>query len=227
MPVIQAIYDSKIPIITAIGHETDFTLSDFVSDLRAPTPTAAAELATPNVFDIKEKIKENLEQIEYKVAQYFGQRKTELMYLDQRLDRLSPQVKLDLLKSDLKKNTIDLERNYLYQLENKKYRVETLKQVMKSPEDKIRSYKDRRENLYMRLLRNIESIQELKTYKFDILRNSLSALNPLMLMDKGFAVVSKGDRVITSVHDIEVNDQLNIRLKDGSVGASVTKKEVK
>jgi len=227
MPVIQAIYDSKIPIITAIGHETDFTLSDFVSDLRAPTPTAAAELATPNVFDIKEKIKENLEQIEYKVAQYFGQRKTELMYLDQRLDRLSPQVKLDLLKSDLKKNSIDLERNYLYQLENKKYRIESLKQTMKSPEDKIRSYKDRRENLYMRLFRNIESIQELKTYKFDILRNSLSALNPLMLMDKGFAVVSKGEKVITSIHDIEIKDQLNIRFKDGSVGATVTKKEVK
>ena len=227
MPVIQAIYDSKIPVITAIGHETDFTLSDFVSDLRAPTPTAAAELATPNVFDIKDKIQENLEQIEYKITQFFGQRKTELMYLDQRLDRLSPQVKLDILKSDLKKNKVDLERNYLYQLENKKYRVESLKQMMKSPEEKIRSYKDRRENLDLRLFRNIESIQELKIYKFDILRNSLNALNPLMLMDKGFAVVSKGDRVITSIHDIEINDQLNIRLKDGSVGASVIKKEVK
>jgi exodeoxyribonuclease VII large subunit len=227
MPVIQAIYDSKIPIITAIGHETDFTLSDFVSDLRAPTPTAAAELATPNIIDIKAKIKENLEQIEYKVAQYFGQRKTELMYLDQRLDRLSPQVKLDLLKSDLKKSSIDLERNYLYQLENKKYRIESFTQMMKSPEEKIRSYKDRRENLEMRLMRNIESIQELKNYKFDILRNSLHALNPLMLMDRGFAVVSKDDLVITSVHDIKLSDQLNIRLKDGSLGATVTKKEVK
>ena len=57
MPVIDAIYESKIPIITAIGHETDFTISDFVSDLRAPTPTAAAELATPNRSDLFLKLK--------------------------------------------------------------------------------------------------------------------------------------------------------------------------
>lgn len=226
MPVIQAIYDSKIPIITAIGHETDFTISDFVSDLRAPTPTAAAELATPNVVDIKIRIKENLEQIEYKVSQYFGQRKTELMYLDQRLDRLSPEMKLDQLKTDLKKYTIDLSRNYSYQLENKKYRIDTMKQMMRSPEEKIRSYQDRRENLLMRLSRNMESIRDLKIHQFDLLRNSLNALNPLMLMEKGFAVASIDEKVITSVHDININDQLSIRFKDGSIGAKVTKKEV-
>ncbi|MBU1142190.1 MAG: exodeoxyribonuclease VII large subunit [Firmicutes bacterium] len=227
MPVIQAIYDSKIPIITAIGHETDFTISDFVSDLRAPTPTAAAELATPNVVDIKLRIKENLEQIEYKVSQYFGQRKTELLYLDQRLERLSPQLKLEQLKTDLKKSTIDLERNFSYQLEYQKYRVDSMKQMMKSPEEKIKSYMERRENLEMRLIRNVESIQDLKTHKFDMLRTALNALNPLMLMEKGFAVASIGDQVITSVHHIKINDQLNIRFKDGSVGATVTKKEVK
>ncbi|MFH0766600.1 MAG: exodeoxyribonuclease VII large subunit, partial [Bacillota bacterium] len=70
MPVIQAIYDSKIPIITAIGHETDYTISDFVSDLRAPTPTAAAELATPNKEDLLLKISESIAQIEYKTSQY-------------------------------------------------------------------------------------------------------------------------------------------------------------
>ena len=226
MPVIQAIYDSKIPIITAIGHETDFTISDFVSDLRAPTPTAAAELATPNVVDIQLRIKENLEQIEYKVSQYFGQRKTELMYLDQRLERLSPQMKLEQLKTDLKKSTIDLERNFSYQLEHQKYRVDSMKQMMKSPEDKIKSYMERRENLEMRLIRNIESIKDLKNHKFDMLRTALNALNPLMLMEKGFAVASIGDQVITSVHQIKINDQLNIRFKDGSVGATVTKKEV-
>ncbi|MDO9629259.1 MAG: exodeoxyribonuclease VII large subunit [Acholeplasmataceae bacterium] len=224
MPVIQAIYDSRIPIITAIGHETDFTISDFVSDLRAPTPTAAAELATPNVIDIKEKIDEYLDQIVYKTAQYFGQRKTELIYLDQRLERLSPEMKLDQLKIDLSKKMIDLEKNYFYQLENKRYRIDSLNHMMKSPLDKIKSYIERRENLDLRLKRNIESIQDIKLHKFEILRTALGALNPLMMMDKGFAVVSKGDFVITSIKDIQVNDQLNIRFKDGSVGAKVTEK---
>ena len=226
MPVIQAIYDSKIPVITAIGHETDFTISDFVSDLRAPTPTAAAELATPNVIDIKLKIKENLEQIEYKVSQYFGQKKTELLYLDQRLERLSPEMKLELLKTNLSKNALDLLRNYQYQLENKKHRVDSIQQMMRSPEEKIRSYMDRRENLEMRLMRNIENIKDLKIHQFDLLRNSLNALNPLMLMEKGFALASIDDQVITSVHDIQVNDNLSVRFKDGSIQAKVTKKEV-
>ena len=225
MPVIQAIYDSKIPIITAIGHETDFTISDFVSDLRAPTPTAAAELATPNSQDLIQKIGEFTEQIEYRTAQFFGTKKTELVYLDQRLDRLSPSLKLDQLKNDLSRYSDQLSRNIINQFDFKKQKLEGLKNKLKRPDEKIRGYQEKQNNLFLRLERNIQMVAQRKNYQFDLLRSSLQSLNPLLMMDKGYAVVSKNDHVVTSVRDIEITDQLSIRFKDGTVGAKVTEKK--
>lgn len=225
MPVIQAIYDSHLPIITAIGHETDYTISDFVSDLRAPTPTAAAELATPNKPDLLLKIDESMAQIEYKIAQFFGEIKTRLVYLDQRLDRLSPDLKLDQLKMDLFRLESNLNRFMNYQVESKKHSVDQFRSMMKSPEQRILGLIEKRENLKMRLMRNIEEITQRKSYQFEIARSALGALNPLMLMDKGFAVVSKNDHVITSISMVDQGDLITIRLKDGTLGAKVTQKK--
>ncbi len=225
MPVIQAIYDSKIPIITAIGHETDFTISDFVSDLRAPTPTAAAELATPNKSDLLLKIDESVAQIEYRTAQVIGEIKTKLVYLDQRLDRLSPDIKLANLKVDLNRYQQNLNQYFLYQIETKIHLVDQLKNTLRSPEDRIKGLVEKRENLEMRLYRNIQELFQRKGYQFEILKTTLSALNPLMLMDKGFAVVTKNDQVITSVTQVETNQQVSIRLKDGSLDAKITQKK--
>lgn len=227
MPTIQAIYDSKIPIITAIGHETDYTISDFVSDLRAPTPTAAAELATPNTEDIVQKIKDAKEQIEYRTHQYFNQRKTELLYLDQRLERLSPEHKLEQLKIDLKRMELDLRKSIVYQLEHKKNKVDTFKNMMKSPDDKIKNYRERHGHLEQRLKQMIEQVAQRKTYQFELLRSTLNALNPLIMMDKGFALVTKDNQVMTSIEQIDLNDQIKIQLKDGTLGAKVTDKKEK
>jgi len=225
MPVIQAIYDSKIPIITAIGHETDYTISDYVSDLRAPTPTAAAELATPNKDDLVMKISESMDQINYRVAQVFGEIKTKLVYLDQRLDRLSPEIKLSNLKTDLQRNELNLHQLMKYQLESKRNQIDQFKHQMKSPEERIKGLIEKRENLEMRLLRNIEQIQSRKSYQFEILKTALSALNPLALMDKGFAVISKDNHVITSISQIEIDQKISIRLKDGKLDAKIINKE--
>jgi len=225
MPVIQAIYDSKIPIITAIGHETDFTLSDFVSDLRAPTPTAAAELATPNKNDLIIRIDESVTQIEYRTAQFFGDIRTKLVYLDQRLDRLSPEIKLENLKVDLNRYQQNLNQYFLYQLESKTNSVNQLKNSLKSPEDRIKGLIEKRENLDIRLYRNIQELFHKKGYQFEILKTALSALNPLMLMDKGFAVVTHNDQVITSIAQVELNQDVTIRLKDGRLDAKIIKKK--
>lgn len=225
MPVIQAIYDSKIPVITAIGHETDFTLSDFVSDLRAPTPTAAAELATPNKNDLLIKLEEALAQIEYRIAQIIGEIKTNLVYLDQRLDRLSPDVKLANLKIDLHRYQQNLNQYMLYQLEAKTHLVDQYKNTLRSPEDRIKGLVEKRENLELRLYRNIQELFQRKGYQFEIQKAALSALNPLMLMDKGFAVVTMNNQVITSIAQVETNQEVSIRLKDGSLDAKIIGKK--
>jgi len=225
MPVIEAIYQSEIPVITAIGHETDFTISDFVSDLRAPTPTAAAELATPNKIDLNLKLKEYEEQMSYRLSLVFSSRKTELLYLDQRLDRLSPEHKLDQLHETLNRYRTDLNKNILNLFESKKYNISKLSDTLRSPVDRLRRYEEFNEQLQIRLHKGYQSLMDVKTSKFDLYRAKLETLNPLSVMDKGFAVISKDKKVLTSVKQLNVDDQIELRLKDGRAVAEI--KEIK
>jgi exodeoxyribonuclease VII large subunit len=224
--VIDAIYNSKIPIITAIGHETDYTLSDFVSDLRAPTPTAAAELATPNKIDLLEKINESINQIEYKINEYFNTRKRELVFIDQRLDMLSPNEKLRQLKINIDQYQENLYRNYLHLINHNQHLLENISTRIRNPLDIIKNYFEKLKNIDEKIAKNIHQIIDYKNYRFDKYRSNLNALNPLALMDKGFGVITKNDQIVTSIHDIDVDDLINLRLKDGSVDTKVIRKKV-
>ena len=221
MPVIEAIYQSNIPIITAIGHETDFTISDFVSDLRAPTPTAAAELATPNQDDLIDNIDKLISDMRYKIIQSFEHKKRELLYLDQRMDRVTPHQKLDELHNDLDRLTNDLSKVFHYQLEQGKQKVDNLSRSLKSPLDRISQLMEKRLVLTERLRDNMQSTIDRKMYQFHVQTSTLEAMNPLKLMDKGFAVIEKDQHVITSIKDVKIDDEINIRLKDGRMKAIV------
>ena len=225
MPVIDAIYHSEIPIITAIGHETDFTISDFVSDLRAPTPTAAAELATPNKEDLISDIKQMESEMTYKIRQLFDAKKRDLLYLDERMDRVTPYQKLERLHLDLTKMTKDLSRAFIFTLEDKKHQHEMMMRQIKSPEERIQTLFDRHNELKEKLNRYMSSVMDKKAYLFNVLTTQLEGMNPLKLMDKGFAVIEKDHQVITSVHDVKLHDQIDIRLKDGRIKAIVEDKK--
>ena len=118
--VAMAIFDSQIPIISAVGHEIDFTIADFVADMRAATPTAAAELATPSIDVLKENIKYNIDYMNKVLKQKFDNMKLYVNNMDRRLDALSPM-------NTLKNNKVLLDQykkrlNILFQsvLNNKK-----------------------------------------------------------------------------------------------------------
>src|SRR5690554_6613126 len=113
--VVVAIHQSKIPVITAIGHETDTTLADYVSDLRAPTPTAAAELATPNMTDILKEIKDKINLSYYYMAEKLKNYRQMMMNLDERLQLSSPVNKLETEK----KQVVNLVNNLQYFYKNK------------------------------------------------------------------------------------------------------------
>lgn len=224
---IEAIYQSKIPIITAIGHETDYTISDFVGDLRAPTPSAAAELATPNKSDLLDKIDDYKYQTKKQFQIYLEKLNTSLLYLDQRLDRLSPTSKLEELKKNLERFNMDLDKQFRYILDDKKQKVLYLTDRVKNPMDKINYLKEKQAQLDYLLYQHMNSILLSKQSSFESLTKALNALSPLRLMDKGYAVIKRDKNILTTIKDIEVNDEIEIELKDGYVYTEVKRKKEK
>lgn len=99
--VAMAIYNSEIPIISAVGHEVDFTIADFVADKRAATPTAAAEIATPSVDNLKEYITQSVGRITHNIGVILNYKKTQIMHLDRSLDNLKPTAKLQNMRKEL------------------------------------------------------------------------------------------------------------------------------
>ena len=122
--VAEAIFNSKIPIISAVGHETDFTIADFVSDLRAPTPTAAAELATPNSKEIISKIIENSKRIRRRLYEKIDENTIKIHNLEKRLDVSSPKNLIVKRYENLKILKMNLSKYFKQIIDNKRYKYE-------------------------------------------------------------------------------------------------------
>ena len=178
--VAREVFKSKIPIISAVGHETDFTICDFVSDMRAPTPSAAAEIATPD-----------LSQVYYK-----------LNNIRDRMNRsLNNQVILDNEKLI---NTFDKINNY-----TKNYIIRDKVIQLDQIYDKISS----------RLEQNLETSKEKLSKKAAILHH----ISPLATISRGYSIVEKNNKVINSIEVVDINEDINIILKDGSLECNINK----
>jgi len=214
-------------VITAIGHETDFTISDFASDLRAPTPTAAAELATPNQVELKGAIDDYLADLRFRIHQYFDRAKTNLLYLDQKLEKLSPEHRVHELKDKITRAQKDLDRQFFYQLDRRTISLTALVQQLRNPHERILSLKSRNQDLETKLKSVFERIIEGKTHTYRLYTQAMQNLNPLALMARGYAVVSKDGVVITSVQEVRIDEEVSIHLKDGSLDTKIIRKREK
>ncbi len=222
--VVVAIYESKIPIITAIGHETDTTLSDYAGDLRAPTPTAAAELATPNVTDLLLDLKEKQRLISYYINDIIKTAQKQLLNLDERLYVSNPKSKATQIKQHISQLESRLQQNYKVQLNDKTYKISLLKSLIQSPKDLLKSSTQRVKELDYRLDKSYENKIVTQTYRLQSLTETLKAINPLSVMDRGFALTKKGSHVITTVKDVLIDDIIDIELKDGKIKTKVLEK---
>ncbi len=225
--VVVAIHQSLIPVITAIGHETDTTLADYVSDLRAPTPTAAAELATPNITDILKKIKDATDLSYYYMSERIKNYRQMLLNLDERLQVSSPMSKLDNEKQSI--NNLFYKLDYLYKskLNDHLHHIKLLTQSLLSPNIKLERYKDRSQELTSRLHSNYVQAIDNKTYKYQTMLSKLEGLDPLKIMQRGFSLTTKNHKVVTSIDEINIDDQLSIQYKDGKADVKVIAKEGK
>lgn len=199
--VARAIYDSKVPIISAVGHEVDFTIADFVADLRAPTPTAAAELAVPNMSDLKN-------------------------YIDQISIRLNESIykKVNYLKLylDSLKNSFVI-KNPMIMYENKKQNLDLintkLNDLMLGKVDKYKNEIEKIKKSYV--LINPKFLYKDKIIDLKNIIDKLELLNPLNILSRGYSITYFNDKALKSIKGISKDTILNIRLKDGFIETKV------
>lgn len=199
--VARAIYNSRIPIISGVGHEIDFTISDFVADLRAPTPTGAAMLAVPDIEEVRRYFKNTLDKCNNSIVtilnnctQTFLKYKTNYILnnpmklyeiQEQKLDTLYDRLNISL-RNTLMSSSILLER-----------------------------YK----NHY--IIKNPMVLFEDKKNKLEHLKTKAELLNPNNILDKGYSIVYKDNKVVKDITTLSKDDNINIMVKDGSINAKV------
>ena len=199
--VARAIYNCKIPVISAVGHEVDFTISDFVADARAPTPTGAAVMAVPDVNDIKFKIVQLRNRLNKNINDKIMQKRTKLNHVSEKQIFKNPEsiyeiksMTLDNLVTKLEfssKNIIAENRNKLIELKNKN--------IMKNPDEILRKKKEP-------YLRNVDK---------------LTVLNPLLTLKRGYTLTKAEGKVVSSAKDVKSGDKLDVEFDDGTVNTRV------
>ncbi len=201
--VAREIFASRIPIISAVGHEVDFTIADFVADLRAPTPTGAAEMAVPNMVDIINHIK----QLSIRLNENINKK---LNFQKLLLEKYSNSfiIKNPMIMIDNKKQKIDLQKETLTRILNQK--LENNKNIL----DKIK---------HNYLLNNPTTLYKEKIILLNTLIEKLELVNPLGILKRGYSLTSQDNKVITSIKNINKEKPLLIKMQDGEIEAKITK----
>ena len=199
--VARAIYNSKVPIISAVGHEIDFTIADFVADLRAPTPTAAAELAVPNIETIKTYLENVVNRSTISINSYIETDKQKLSSLIN-----SYVLKKPTAMYEIKEQNLD-------------FLIDRLNKEMKIILDntKIRLFKVTSSYI----LTNPDILYKFKTQNLKHLINKLEVLNPMNTLARGYAIVKSNNKVVSSIKEIKKDDIININIKNGIIDALV------
>lgn len=205
--VVRAIYNCPVPIISAVGHEIDFTLSDLAADVRVSTPTGACEKATPDIESIYLKLDSTRAFIESCLLEKYKNLKEKYTFLASRPIFKDPSV---LYKEQLK----DL----------KSYKDKLAFLLISSFKDDKHRFISARKSLNEEILKTIDDYKQ----KVSFIKSRISLLNPNSILERGYSIIcDENGHIIESVDNIDNNDTILTTLKDGTVTSIVTKKEKK
>lgn len=223
--LVKTIYNLNTPIITGVGHETDVTLVDYVADLRAPTPTGAAELATPNIIDVKQQLLSLQQGLNQTLQRQIQSYRQQLDYLQSNRIFQNPEIML----SDYYLSLILYQKGFdhwLNQFKNKRQEVFYLNnRINQSMMALIRHQQQTNQHYFSQLHQAMQHQLTQQQKAFANYINLIQAYSPLNTLKRGYSITSHQDKVITALNDIQVGDIMKTRLKDGILTSKVIKKE--
>ena len=221
--VARAIFASNIPIISAVGHEIDFTIADFVADLRAPTPTGAAEMAVPNLVDLNNLIDQYRIRSDEAINNILIINNRKLNELKNSFILRNPmslyeikEQKLDVLFDSLNKIINTKLTEYKVRLNNIKssYILKNPLGIYDVKKETIAKYSDS-------LKKTIISVINTNSYNYKLLINKLELLNPLNILSKGYSLTTVDNEVVNDSKQVKIGDSINVRLSKGNIKAEV------
>ncbi|HSI66914.1 MAG TPA: exodeoxyribonuclease VII large subunit [Planococcus sp. (in: firmicutes)] len=221
--VARAIFDSNIPIISAIGHETDTTIADFVSDLRAATPTAAAEMAVPSKTELLERILTYRTGIYRTTSGIVASERTALNRLKASYPLAYPDRLYRPFIERVERASESLQRETLRQFKSAKEQHASMAQQLANriPFRRIKEAEFDVKQLDRRLDSLIEQNLKESARQLSSSLRTLDALSPLKVMDRGFSIAYKGDEVIRHTSQVAPGDQVMISMQDGKLKTTI------
>ena len=221
--VARATYASKIPVVTGIGHEVDFTIADFVADQRAATPTAAAELISPDRYQQLQKLASLESHLTYLIEQNLQQKQQQLDWLSKRIRH--PKDQLQIIKNkvhELSQRNIASMKNMI-QVRRSQAELIHAKIQQHNPSHQLKQLKQQYENISSRFKLSSQQIVSSRSKKLEQLVYTLDAVSPLHTLKRGYAIIKdENNNIVRNVKNLKKNQLIKTELAKGSILSTIT-----
>ncbi|HEY4551916.1 MAG TPA: exodeoxyribonuclease VII large subunit [Bacillaceae bacterium] len=222
--VARAIFESSIPVISAVGHETDFTIADFVADLRAPTPTAAAELAAPHVEELMERLLDRKRRLIRSAGEVVRTSQKRFAYVERSQILRNPRRLYEQKWEDLDRMADKLRTSQERLFFRKREGYDRLHHILERnhPSKKLELAIQRQKNLEDRMIQQMQSIHRNKVHQFSSALSTMEALSPMNTLRRGFSVAytDKG-ALIKSGKQVQPGDKMELKITDGRLYCTI------
>ena len=228
--VARAIFHSHLPVISAVGHETDVTIADFVADVRAPTPSAAAELVSRNQTELLQQLQYRRQRLEIALDRLFAEKQQKLKHLSLRLHNQHPQAQLRIQQQLITQLSHRLQQTLRHHWQKTAENLTALSmRLYKNPLPlRLQQYEQQLAQLKVRLNSHMNLTLSLQQKQLAHLCGKLDSLSPLKVLARGYSITQNQQNLtIRSMKDVNVGEQIKTRLPDGDIISQVIRLEEK